>query len=67
VVGTRLIRQTFVIAGESKAVDAKLSLLVEASAALAFRPLHFPLERSFTRQVTQTVGAAGADGGRTPM
>lgn len=55
VVGVLLIRLTFAIAGETKAEDVKLSLLVEASAALVFLALFFLLERSFTRQVTRTV------------
>jgi hypothetical protein len=53
--GAWLIRQTFIIAGESKAEDVKLSFLVEASAALVLLALFFLLERSFTRQVTWTV------------
>jgi hypothetical protein len=53
--GAWLIRQTFSIAGESKAEDVKLSFLVEASAALVLLALFFLLERSFTRQVTRTV------------
>jgi hypothetical protein len=53
--GAWLIRYTFAVAGENKAEDVKLSLLVEASAALVFLALFFLLERSFTRQVTRTV------------
>jgi len=55
VAGAWLIRQTFIIAGESKAEDVKLSFLVEASAALVLLALFFLLERTFTRQVTRTV------------
>lgn len=53
--GGWLIRQTFVIAGDGKAEDVKLSFLVEGSAALVLLALFFLLERSFTRQVTRTV------------